>query len=109
MSAPSQSVCVRSDKIARWCILGVQGALLHQFLEEGLHISSLTAACTSLPAKQHATQALSALKRAILGEPIPGLIARRTMQLIGILLAFTCVDMIVCPTRYGFFGATCSP
>ena len=71
MSAPLQSVRACSDKIARWCILGVQGALLHQFLEERIHVNSLTTACTSLPAKQSATQALSALERAILGEPVP--------------------------------------
>ena len=56
-----------SDKIARWCILGVQGGLLQQYLEEPLHISSLTVACLSSLAQQDTTQALSALKRAISG------------------------------------------
>ena len=64
-------MCACSDKMARWCILGVEGALLQQFLEEPLHIDTLTAACTTASAKQNMTQALSALKQAILGEPLP--------------------------------------
>ena len=68
VSTIAKFMCVCSDKIARWCIMGVQGALLAQFLEEGLYISSLTAACTSAPAMQDVAQALSALKRAVVGE-----------------------------------------
>ena len=59
-----------SDKIARWCTLGVQGALLQQFLEEPLHINSLTVVCTAEPSKHSTEQALAALERAILGEPL---------------------------------------
>ncbi|CAL5224716.1 g7448 [Coccomyxa viridis] len=65
--SPTQSLSC-SDKLARWCILGVQGALLLQVLEVPLYMSSLTVACTAEPAKHSTKEAFSALERAVLGR-----------------------------------------
>ena len=59
------SLC--SDKLARWCVMGIQGALLHQLLEEPIRIGSLTAACIPPLAEQDTSQACSALERAVSG------------------------------------------
>lgn len=57
-----------SDKLARWCVMGIQGALLHQLLEEPIRISSLTSTCIPPLAEQDTSQAWSALERAVSGK-----------------------------------------
>ncbi len=58
---------VCSDKLARWCMMGVQGALLSQLLEEPIRINSLTVTCIPPLAEQDTLHALSALERAVSG------------------------------------------
>jgi tRNA-specific adenosine deaminase 1 len=57
---------LRSDKLAKWCLLGVQGALLSTLLEEPLYLQSLTVA---LPPSHDglAPAAAAALQRAVAG------------------------------------------
>lgn len=57
-----------SDKMAKWVLLGVQGALLSTLLAEPLHLDSVTIA---LPPEIWATarpQAAEAVQRALFGE-----------------------------------------
>ena len=57
----------RSDKLAKWCLLGVQGALLSTVLEEPLYLQTLTVAIP--PSKGSlAEAAAAALQRAVAGE-----------------------------------------
>ncbi len=55
-----------SDKLARWTLLGVQGAMLSELLEEPLFMQSLTVA---LPQSTDSSvqQARVALRRAVVG------------------------------------------
>lgn len=57
---------MRSDKLARWTLLGVQGAMLSELLEEPLFMQSLTVA---LPHCTHTSveQARAAMWRAVVG------------------------------------------
>jgi tRNA-specific adenosine deaminase 1 len=55
-----------SDKLARWCIMGVQGALLSLLLKEPLYMQSLTVALPA-PAPGDAAAARAALYRAVAG------------------------------------------
>lgn len=57
---------MHSDKLARWTLLGVQGAVLCELLEEPLYMQSLTVAlldCTHTSVEQ----ARAALWRAVVG------------------------------------------
>ncbi len=61
-----KSNVLRSDKLARWNVMGVQGAMLSEVLEEPLYMQSLTVAlphCTT----EVAHQARAALWRAVAG------------------------------------------
>lgn len=58
---------LRSDKLAKWCLLGVQGALLSTLLEEPLYLESLTVALSPYEGTL-AQAAFAALQRAVAGE-----------------------------------------
>ena len=58
-----------SDKLAKWCLLGLQGALLSTLLEEPLYPHSLTVALPHCAAEA-ANAAAAALQRAVIGEDI---------------------------------------
>lgn len=61
-------VCLDSDKLAKWCCLGVQGGLLSALLEEPIYIRSLTVALSSELSQRAMQAADAALHRAVAGE-----------------------------------------